>query len=103
MIRITHPRPQLGRQSALGVEFVDGVATVETLHPERELALQQHGFTVEGGDIVDLTALSRRELRDIAEVEGVTVTAKMTRDQLIKAIAELPAEPIDDPNAIQEP
>lgn len=46
MIRITHPRPQLGRQSALGVEFVDGVATVTELHPERERALLQHGFTV---------------------------------------------------------
>lgn len=46
-MRIIHPRPQLGRQSALGVDFVDGIATVESLHPERELALVQHGFTVE--------------------------------------------------------
>lgn len=46
MIRITHPRPQQGRQSAFGVDFIDGTATVEVLHPERELALIQHGFTV---------------------------------------------------------
>lgn len=47
MIRITHPRPERGRQHALGVEFIDGVATVNELHPERELALVQHGHTVE--------------------------------------------------------
>ncbi|MFF3029143.1 hypothetical protein [Microbacterium sp. NPDC057944] len=47
MIRITHPRPQAGRQTSFGVEFVDGVATVDELHPERELALLQHGFAVE--------------------------------------------------------
>ena len=46
MLRITHPRPQAGRQIAFGVEFVDGVATVESLHPERALALTQHGHTI---------------------------------------------------------
>lgn len=44
---IKHPRPALGRQNAFGVEFVDGVARVDSLHPERELALIQHGFTIE--------------------------------------------------------
>lgn len=46
MIRITHPRPQAGRQTAFQVEFVDGLADVESLHPERALALTQHGFTI---------------------------------------------------------
>lgn len=94
MIRITHPRPQLGRQSALGVEFVDGVATVTELHVERELALKQHGFTVEGGDIVDLNALSKRELLDIADTEGVDVPKRATRAELIDIIASQPADPI---------
>lgn len=44
---IKHPRPQLGRQNAFGVEFVDGVAHVDSLHPVRELALRQHGYTIE--------------------------------------------------------
>lgn len=44
---IKHPRPDQGRQKAFGVEFVDGIATVESLHPERALALTQHGFTIE--------------------------------------------------------
>lgn len=47
MIRITHPRPQAGRQSFIGVEFIDGVAEAAELHPEREQALLQHGFTIE--------------------------------------------------------
>lgn len=46
-MRILHPRPEQGRQKALGVEFRDGVAVVEDLHPERERALLQHGFTIE--------------------------------------------------------
>ena len=46
-MRITHPNSQPGRQHALGVDFRDGVATVDSLHPERELALRQHGFTIE--------------------------------------------------------
>lgn len=47
MFRVHHPRPALGRQSALGVDFVDGVATVDSIHPERKLALEQHGYTIE--------------------------------------------------------
>ncbi len=46
-MRILHPRPEPGRQSALGVEFRGGVADVDELHPERERALLQHGFTIE--------------------------------------------------------
>lgn len=47
MITIRHPRPEAGRQVFIGVDFVDGVATVDSLHPERERALIQHGFTIE--------------------------------------------------------
>ena len=102
MIRITHPRPQLGRQRALGVEFVDGTAEVTELHPERELALKQHGFSVEGGDIIDLNVLSRRELLDIADTEGIDVPKRATRAELIDIISRAPAEPIADMEAIQE-
>ena len=94
MIRITHPRPQQGRQRALGVEFVDGFAEVTELHPEREQALVQHGFTVDGGDIVDLNVLSKRELLDIAEVEGIDVPKRATRAELIDIISRAAAEPI---------
>lgn len=69
---IKHPRPALGRQKAFGVEFVDGVATVHSLHPERERALLQHGFTIEyeGTPFFDLTV---SELRELAKIEGIEI------------------------------
>lgn len=113
MARITHPRPQLGRQQFLGVEFVDGIAEVEELHPERKQALLQHGFTIktlrpDGGmfvdlappaDVdrdpafVDLTKLRLPELRDIAGVAGIDFPPKATRAELIDLISRQPAEP----------
>ena len=86
MIRITHPRPQLGRQSDLGVEFVDGVATVESLHPERELALKQHGYTVEeqpdGTPFFDLTVA---ELRELAKIEGIDIPKGAKKPEIVHA------------------
>lgn len=103
-MRITHPRPQLGRQRDLGVEFVDGVATVESLHPERELALRQHGYTIEadpeveapfqealGEPIIDLTSLTIPELRDIAETEGIDLPAKARKDEIVDILASTSA------------
>lgn len=47
-MRVHHPRPALGRQKFIGVEFRDGIADLpEPVHPELELALLQHGFTIE--------------------------------------------------------
>lgn len=100
-MRITHPNPQAGRQRALGVEFRDGVATVESLHPERELALRQHGFTVEadpevqapfqeglGEPIIDLTSLTISELREIADQEGIELPAKARKDEIVEILAQ---------------
>ena len=83
MIRITHPHPKPGRQRAFGVEFIDGVAEVDAIHVERDRAFRQHGFTITGGDIIDLSSLTRRELVDIATVEGVEFPKRATRQQLI--------------------
>ncbi|QXE28942.1 MULTISPECIES: Rho termination factor N-terminal domain-containing protein [Microbacterium] len=103
-MRIIHPRPQLGRQRDLGVEFRDGVATVESLHPERELALRQHGYTIEadpevaapfqealGEPIIDLTSLTVPQLRDIAEVEGIELPAKARKDEIVEILASTSA------------
>ena len=105
-MRIIHPRPALGRQRALGVEFTDGVATVESLHPERELALRQHGYTIEadlevetpfqatiGEPIIDLERLTRAELRAMLP-EGADVPAKATHKELVDAVSAIPAAPI---------
>lgn len=103
-MRITHPTPQPGRQHALGVDFRDGVATVDSLHPERELALRQHGFTIEadldveapfqealGEPIIDLTALTIPQLRDIAETEGVDLPAKALKAEIIEILSRTSA------------
>lgn len=93
MLLITHPRPQQGRQKAFGVEFVDGVARVDSLHPERELALRQHGYEIaEEITGVRLEDLTVPELRDVAEVEGVDLPAKAKKRDIIAAInaADLP-------------
>lgn len=87
MIRITHPRPVLGRQKALGIEFRDGVAEVTELHPERDRALRQHGFEV--AEIIEgipLESLTRAELLDIAAIEGIDLPSKATKGQIIAAI-----------------
>ncbi|WP_341935337.1 hypothetical protein MRBLWO14_000984 [Microbacterium sp. LWO14-1.2] len=103
-MRITHPRPELGRQRALGVEFRDGVATVESLHPERELALRQHGFTIEadpeveapfqealGEPIIDLTSLTVPKLRKLAEEEGIDLPANARKPEIIEILAQTSA------------
>ena len=46
-MRITHPHPAQGRQNFIGVEFIDGFAVVESLHPEVEAALVQHRYVIE--------------------------------------------------------
>lgn len=106
-MRITHPRPQAGRQHSLGIDFTDGTATVDTLHPERELALRQHGYTIEadpeveapfqaglGEPIVDLTALTIPELRDIADTEGVDLPPKARKEEIVEILSRQPATPI---------
>lgn len=103
-MRINHPRPQLGRQSDLGVEFIDGVAVVDSLHPERELALRQHGYTITadpeveapfqealGEPIIDLEKLTRAELRAMLP-EDADVPAKSSHSDLVSMVGALPAE-----------
>lgn len=100
-MRITHPRPALGRQTAFQTEFVDGVATVDSIHPERALALTQHGFLIEDDPIIDLTSLTIPELRKLAGMDGIDVPAKAKKDELIDILASQPAAPISDPLGTQ--
>lgn len=64
MMRIVHPRPQLGRQKFIGVEFIDGVAEVESLHPEVQASLLQHGFTIQ--DLRPAKKATTKALKDLA-------------------------------------
>lgn len=105
-MRIIHPRPQAGRQTDFGVDFIDGVAEVESLHPERELALRQHGFVIDadldveapfqealGEPIIDLEKLTRSELRAMLPADS-DVPTKASHRELVDAVAALPADPI---------
>jgi hypothetical protein len=99
-MRIIHPQPVAGRQSEFDVEFVDGVATVEALHPERELALRQHGFRFEedpevvapyhgglGEPIIDLTTMTIAQLREIAEMDGVELPSKAKHAEIVEILS----------------
>lgn len=87
MPRIIHPHPAAGRQRFLGVEFRDGVATVDELHPIRAQALEQHGFTIEDEPAaISLDTLKARDLRDIAAVEGIDVPPRASKAELIEII-----------------
>jgi len=50
MARITHPRPQAGKQTFIGVTFYDGFAEVADLHPEVRAALVLHNFKFEDAE-----------------------------------------------------
>lgn len=105
-MRIIHPRPELGRQTKFDVDFIDGVATVETLHPEREFAFRQHGFAIQadlgveapfqedlGEPIVDLTKLTKTQLRGMLP-EDADISARASKTELIDAVSRQPADPI---------
>lgn len=88
MIRITAPRLILGASKFIGIQFRDGVAQVEDLHPEIRQALEQHGYTIEEEiAAVALEDLTVRELRDIAEVEGIELPARASKAELVDLIS----------------
>lgn len=91
MFHIHTPEPVLGQSRSLDVDFHDGVAHVEELHPIREQALIQHGYTVVqelvGTKLEDLTV---PELRQLAKDEGLDLPAKTKKPELIAALDALP-------------
>ncbi|GAA3730131.1 hypothetical protein GCM10022239_03420 [Leifsonia bigeumensis] len=90
-MRIIHPRPAQGRQKFIGVEFVDGFARVDSLDPIIEQTLLQHRFVIEQEPTVDLEALTVKELREIADVEGVAVPARASKADLVDLLSRTPA------------
>lgn len=86
MPRITHPRPQLGRQRDLGIEFIDGIAEVDELHPERALALVQHGFTID--ETPELEERTVAELRAELSDLGYEVKKSWRKPELVERIAQ---------------
>lgn len=101
-MRIIHPRPVQGRQKFIGVEFVDGFARVDKLDPIIEQTLLQHRFVIEQEPTVDLEALTVKELREIADVEGVAVPAKASKADLVDVLSRIPAGPDGEPFGVAE-
>jgi hypothetical protein len=91
MFHIHAPEPSVGRTSFLDIEFVDGVAHVDDLHPERAKALTLHGYTVieeiVGTLLKDMTV---PELRELAKDEGIEIPAKAKKADIIAAIEAAP-------------
>lgn len=107
MFHVHTPQPSNGTTTFLDVEFHDGVAHLEDLHPVRELALIQHGYRVEtdrgpvelyhggqGEPIVDLNSMTIPQLREIAEMDGIDLPAKARRAEIIDLLANVPPQPI---------
>jgi len=88
MLTITAPRPVAGRRSFIGVEFVDGVASVDSLHPERALALRQHGYAIE--DAADPATLALPALRALAKDRGLKLPKRADRDQILWMLSQAP-------------
>lgn len=91
MFHIHTPEPVLGQSRFLDVDFHDGVAHVEELHPIREQALIQHGYTVVqelvGTKLEDMTV---PELRELAADEGLDLPKKAKKPELVAALEALP-------------
>lgn len=91
MFHVHTPEPTTGTTTFLDVEFHDGVAHVEDLHPVRELALIQHGYRVEH-ELVGETLESQTvpELRKLAEEEGIDLPPKAKKPEILAALNAAP-------------
>lgn len=92
MFHVHTPQPSTGTTTFLDVEFHDGVAHLEDLHPVRELALIQHGYCVVR-EIVGETLESQTvpQLRELAEQEGIVLSPKAKKAEIIQALSDAPA------------
>ena len=94
-MRIIHPHPVQGRQKFIGVEFIDGFAVVESLHPETEAALVQHRFSIEHEAVaMTLESATLAELRDLATAEGIDYPARVSKKKLIGLIESAPIKQV---------
>lgn len=94
-MRITHPRPELGRQTFLDVEFIDGTAEVLALHPERHLAFEQHGFVIDNTE-PELGKMTKGALVALAEANHVDLPSRASAREIRGILGERIA-PAPDP------
>jgi len=87
-MRVTHPRPELGRQMFLDVEFIDGTAEVLALHPERRLALEQHGFVIDDTVQPELGKMTKGALVALAEANHVDLPSRVSAKDIRGILGE---------------
>lgn len=86
-IRIKHPEFKAGREKAIGLEFIDGYAEVESLADETRAALLQHGFEiVEGEAVKPLEKFTKKQLIQYAIEHNIVVDEKASRDAILATI-----------------
>lgn len=86
MAHITHPRPKAGQQNFIGIDFHDGFADVDNLHPEVRASLAQHGFTID--ETPELREKTVAELRAELEDLGYDVKTSWKKAELVERIAQ---------------
>lgn len=94
-IRIKHPEFKAGREKAIGLEFIDGYAEVESLADETRAALLQHGFEiVEGEAVKPLEKFTKKQLIQYAIEHNIVVDEKASRDAILATILA-PADEVE--------
>lgn len=92
-MKITLPFSAPGERVVGGILFTEGVADVTVLGTHARTFFERKGATFDAVDaraeagLVELTSLSRRELDDIAAVEGLEHPAKASKAELIDLIS----------------
>ncbi|MGB3413170.1 MAG: hypothetical protein WBA28_00485 [Microbacteriaceae bacterium] len=106
VIRIKHPNFEPGRVKAIGVEFVDGFAEVESLAPETRDALKQHGFTFEEveqaapAEPKPLSKFTKKELIQYAVENNIEIDEKAKAADILVVIEAV--QTLQDAPAAQE-
>jgi len=92
---IKHPAPVSGTVSAVGLDFVDGVAEVKTISDEARAVLVEHGFTIDDGkapavipDGDPVESWTVDQLKAYAERESIDLGDAKKKDDLLSAIAK---------------
>lgn len=96
---IKHPAPVSGTVSAVGLDFVDGVAEVKKISDEARTVLVEHGFAIEDGKAPvtipegdPAESWTVDQLKAYAEREKLPLGDAKKKDEFLAAIAKAKAD-----------
>lgn len=94
---IKHPAPVSGTVSAIGLDFVDGVAEVKKLSDEARTVLLENGFTIDDGkapvEIPDgdpVETWTVDQLKAFAKRENIDLGDAKAKPDILAAVAKTP-------------